>query len=562
MGRQEAELTTLPWSEYTHPDDLKIDLDLFAKFKAHEISSYSLKKRFIRADGEIVWVNMTIAPLQLGDEPWEKQNHLCLIENITTQINSQKALQESEQSKTVLLSNIPGMAYKCKIDKDWTLEFVSDGCFELTGYKPESLLYNKEVSFNNIIAIEYRDIVRKEVQRLVSQKSKYRFEYEIVTANNARKWVMELGQAIFNEKDTPEALEGILIDITEQKRRELQILYMNEHDYMTGLFNRKHFEEEMQKLNGQEHRPVSAIMTDINGLRLINDGVGYMEGDRLIKETAKILKRFCRKGDILARVGGDEFGFLLPNTDSKTAFELIQRIKNSCEAYNKKFKSKIFEINLSFGCSTGQSGESTVEDIVKQADEHMRNSKLLNSKSFHSEIISSMLAAVYAKSQETEEHAKRLAELSKKIGARLFLPQKKLDELELFAMLHDIGKIGIDDSVLKKPGKLNDEEWVIMKKHPEIGYRIAKSASELEPIAEYILTHHEKWNGKGYPKGLKGEEIHLLSRILAVVDAYDAMTEDRVYRKAMSKEEAIMEILANAGEQFDPEIAKIFIGII
>ena len=126
----------------------------------------------------------------------------------------------------------------------------------------------------------------------------------------------------------------------------------------------------------------------------------------------------------------------------------------------------------------------------------------------------------------------------------------------------DIGKIGIDDSVLKKPGKLNDEEWVIMKKHPEIGYRIAKSASELEPIAEYILTHHEKWNGKGYPKGLKGEEIPLLSRILAVVDAYDAMTEDRVYRKAMSKEEAIMEILANAGEQFDPEIAKIFIGII
>jgi HD-GYP domain-containing protein (c-di-GMP phosphodiesterase class II) len=126
-------------------------------------------------------------------------------------------------------------------------------------------------------------------------------------------------------------------------------------------------------------------------------------------------------------------------------------------------------------------------------------------------------------------------------------------------MLHDIGKIGIDNSILNKPGKLSKNEWEIMKKHSEIGYRIAMSSPELEPIAEYILAHHERWDGNGYPQGLKGEEIPLLSRILAVVDSYDAMTEDRVYRKAMTHQAAIEEIKKNAGTQFDPNIAQIFI---
>lgn len=126
-------------------------------------------------------------------------------------------------------------------------------------------------------------------------------------------------------------------------------------------------------------------------------------------------------------------------------------------------------------------------------------------------------------------------------------------------MLHDIGKMGIDDRVLNKPGKLTDDEWAIMKKHPEIGYRIAKSSPELEPIAEYILAHHERWDGKGYPQGLKGEEIPLLSRIVAVADAYDAMTEDRVYRKALTKEQTLDEIRKNIGSQFDPHIAQIFL---
>ncbi|MDD4076822.1 MAG: HD-GYP domain-containing protein, partial [Bacilli bacterium] len=169
---------------------------------------------------------------------------------------------------------------------------------------------------------------------------------------------------------------------------------------------------------------------------------------------------------------------------------------------------------------------------------------------------------VYARSQETEEHAERLQELSRLVGMKINLSEVELDELSLLAALHDIGKVGIDDTILKKPGKLTAEEWIEMKKHPEIGYRIAMASPELMSIANYILCHHERWDGKGYPQGLKGKQIPLLSRIISVIDAFDAMTQDRPYRQALSMEEALEEIRVNAGTQFDPEAARIFIEVI
>jgi HD-GYP domain-containing protein (c-di-GMP phosphodiesterase class II) len=214
---------------------------------------------------------------------------------------------------------------------------------------------------------------------------------------------------------------------------------------------------------------------------------------------------------------------------------------------------------LTLGCGTKAHQGESLEKAAKEAEESLHNHKLLNRKSTHSTILSSIMATMFERSQETEEHAMRLSRLSKAIGEKLNLPQKSLAELELFSMLHDIGKVGIDDRILNKPDKLNGEEWAVMKKHPEIGYRIAMSSPELEPIAEYILSHHERWDGTGYPQRRKGEDIPLLSRILAVADAYDAMTEDRVYRKALTKDEALEEIKNNAGTQFDPLIAKKFI---
>ena len=559
VGRSKEELTAMSWTEYTHPEDLPKDMNLFSQFKQGEIPGYSMSKRYIRPDGTPIWVNMTIAPLQVEGESEHNGKHLCLIEDITERIQAEQALQESERSKAVLLSHLPGMAYRCCNDRDRTMLFVSDGCFSLTGYQPDGLLNNKDLSYNALIAPEYREVIWKEWTRVIEQKRPFRLEYKIIPAGGNRKWVLEMGQAIYDKEGNVDALEGIVVDITDQKMRESQIQYMGDHDYMTGLYNRKYFEEIKVQMDTGDSLPISIVIADINGVRLINDAFGHAEGDRVIIETAYVLRGCCRKGDILARTGANEFSILMPNTDTAEAGEMLRQIKKACVRYNKTLKNRSYDISLSIGYATKASAVESIDQVAKAAEDYMHNRKLLDRRGSHSTLLSSIMATMYERSQETEEHAERLALLGKMIGNKLKLPQKSLNELELLSMLHDIGKVGIDDSILNKPGRLTSEEWAVMKKHPEIGYRIAMTSPELEPIAEYILSHHERWDGTGYPQGLKGESIPLLARILAVVDAYDAMTEDRVYRKAMTVEAAITEIRKNAGTQFDPEIARIFV---
>ncbi len=450
-----------------------------------------------------------------------------------------KELLESQRNKAVLLDNLPGMAYRCVCDRDWTMQFLSVGCFTLTGYKPENLINNKDISFNQIIAPEYRETLWGEWTRVLALREQFKFEYEIITSAGQRKWVLETGQGVFYENERVEALEGIIIDINESKQRLLQIQYMKDFDFMTGLNNRKYFEEEKVRLDKDEYLPLSVIIGDINGVRLINDTFGHAEGDRMIAEISKIIQCCCREGDVLARIGGDEFGILLPKTTLDEVNEILRMMKNALEEYHLFKADESRCINMSTGYGIREDMGQSIQEVCREAEEFMNKHKLLEHESYHSAIISTIMGTMYARSQETEQHAERLATLSKMIGQKLDLPQKSIDELELFAMLHDIGKVGIDDHILNNPGKLNDEEWVIMKKHPEIGYRIMMSTEELKYIADYILSHHERWDGKGYPRGLKGEDIPLLSRILAVADTYDAMTEDRVYRKALSREQAI-----------------------
>ena len=429
----------------------------------------------------------------------------------------------------------------------------------------ETFVGNEE---NNIIDKTDLDLFGHEMaflfRRMDSEmllQGKPRINEETVTYPDGTTVLLEtLKTPYFDHEGNILGLIGISRDIRERKKREEKILYLTYHDALTGLYNRTFFEEEISRLNANPLLPLSVIVGDINGLKLFNDAFGHEEGDKLLIHTAKILKDNCRNEDIIARIGGDEFCILLPHTDSQEAQLIIDCINKQCEEALKDAEKDSFYINISLGHATKLNAQETFERTFRIAEESMYRLKLLNSKSIHSSIITSIRTTIFEKSNETEAHAARLAELSRKLGKALGLEAKELTELELLSTLHDIGKISINDSILAKPGPLTESEWHEMKKHPEIGYRITQVSPELKTVSDYILCHHERWDGNGYPQGLSRENIPLLSRIIAVVDSYDAMTQDRVYRKAMTKDEAIAEIRKNAGTQFDPDISLVFIG--
>ncbi len=477
---------------------------------------------------------------------------------VTDRFKALQELERSERSKAVLLANLPGMAYRCKNDENWTMEFVSDGCYDLTGYMPESLIGNRDLSFNEVIDPDYRQELRAHWDRVIRTREKFKHEYPIITATGVAKWVLEQGQAIYDGKGNVEALEGLIIDITDQKLQQQEIEYLNWHDNLTGLHNRIYYEVAKQLLDNEENLPLSIIVGDVDGLKNINAEHGMATGDRILVRIGQIMSQHKGESDVLARTGGDTFSMILPNTSADEAYFIMREIALSLEVH---FSGTMGEVNvhLSLGFGTRTDMKEDIAAAEEMAEEYMQMRKLLERGSFQSTIIELFKVSMYERSRETEEHAERLAVMARAIGEKLDMTQRELDELELLATLHDIGKMSIDNQVLEKPGPLTPEEWEEMKKHPETGYRIAIANPGLETVAEYILSHHERWDGGGYPKGLVGEAIPLHSRILCIADSYDAMTTDRVYRKAMSKEKAMEEIERNAGTQFDPYLAHVFI---
>lgn len=350
----------------------------------------------------------------------------------------------------------------------------------------------------------------------------------------------------------------IMNDITIRKEKEKQLYYQSYHDRLTNIFNQYFFEEELMRVDKKKQLPICIILGDINGLKIINDTFGRAKGDELIKKTARILKHSLHDKGALCRYGGDEFAIILQKTEKADALKIISKMLRDC----KKSSTTIMPLNVTFGFSLKKSSDQNINDVVKEAENTMFEYKLSEGKSMRSTLILSLKKVLEERDYETKEHAERLIRLSVLLGKKINLDIIELNKLKLLAMLHDIGKISIPDNIVLKPGKLTPEEWEVMKKHSEIGYRIVESSPDLAQIAPGILYHHERWDGSGYPGGLKGGKIPIISRILAITDAYDAMISDRPYNKSISKEEALKELERCAGTQFDPYLIEKFFEII
>jgi len=403
------------------------------------------------------------------------------------------------------------------------------------------------------------DHLEKGLAEFIGLKSKgfSEAEYRVRDKDGHEYWISLSGTRINDN-----CYIAFCSDISDRKEKEERVEYLSYHDILTGIYNRAYYEEEINRLDTERQLPFSIIISDVNGLKLINDTLGYAAGDRILVETAKILRRYTRKEDILARTGGDEFSILLPRTSSQEAQTIVARIQEGCQECRIDYFKETILLSISVGYATKTMFSESFSHITKLAEDYMYRRKLLERESFHSSLLESLRTSLFERSHETEEHAARLISFSRDLGTAMNLRKEQLNDLELLSALHDIGKISIDNSILIKPGRLTDEEWLEMKKHPAIGYRIAMASTDLRSIADCILSHHERWDGNGYPQGISGESIPILSRILSVVDAYDAMTSDRPYRKAMTKEDAIAEISSNSGTQFDPEIASLFLTLV
>lgn len=349
----------------------------------------------------------------------------------------------------------------------------------------------------------------------------------------------------------------------DRKKLEERLTYLSMHDPLTGLYNRAYFTAELERLADPLFAPVGMLVGDLDGLKLINDTWGHQSGDSLLKAAAGILTANSPPNAIVTRIGGDEFVILLPNATLPALEMLARRITKSVDTYNTitpLTEGIVLSISLGFALATAC--PANLQDVFKTADNNMYREKLHRSQSNRSAIVQTAMKLLEARDFITEGHGDRLQQLVAHLGVLLRLPENRITDLKLLAQFHDIGKVGIPDHILFKPGKLTLEEFNQMKRHSEIGFRIAHASPDLSIIADYILKHHEWWNGTGYPLGINADNIPLECRILSIADAYDAMTNDRPYREALSHIQATHELRRFSGIQFDPDLIEPFVAIV
>ncbi len=439
-------------------------------------------------------------------------------------------------------------------DLEGRIQFVNPAAEKITGFKKADIL---DQPIDEILYTDVQNLVSYRLKKQDMIQANFLVENrerELISKDGHKKDIAETISLMKNKNKQVTGLVVIMRDISDKKKYQKMVENFSYTDYLTGLFNRRHMEKKLLELDQEKYYPLGLMFLDVNGLKLINDAFGHDQGDELLKKAAEIILAVSLEKMIVCRTGGDEFVVIVPNTSDKEMDALKRKIL-------KKSKQTIMEnchLSLAVGYAIKEDGTVDMKNVKIKADNAMYKDKLRTGKIMRQEIMAKIINRLNVEYEQEAMHAKRVAELCKLFAKKLQLNEREIKEIEMAARLHDIGKITLDSDLLKKKNLTKNEKELIHK-HPESGYQILKSVEDYANLAKYVLYHHEWWNGKGYPHGLKGEEIPLESRLIAIVDAFDAMVTGHVNRIPKTREQALLELKKYAGVQFDPTLVIDFV---
>jgi len=579
LGRDRARLLGARDNEITHPADRARDVELAWRILRGELDSVQLEKRFVRPDGSDVWAisNMTYLRDDEGTGiAWVGQwQDVTALRAVETELR-----RERDLSSAMLAAMHEGF---CLIDDDTVVQ-VNDAMCELVGWTRDEIIGHRwpylwvpedQVERQGRARARWREVEHGESDGFVlRRKDGRRFDASVTAALATGPGGESLGYVV------------TVRDISESKRHEAELARLATHDTLTGLVNHHRFHERLAEeiARGRRHgTPLSLAILDLDHFKQINDTCGHPAGDRVLAEVGARFRALTRAGEEIARVGGEEFAWLLPSTDGAAAYAAAERARVAVE--REPFDG-VGHLTVSIGVCEASDG-ADADELYRLADvalywakDHGRNivfrycaetaARLADESRSHSTATERRLRlrALHAIARMVEEghptshgHAERVADLAASLAERLDWPAEDVSALREAAILHDVGKIIVPKSVLLKPGRFTPEEWAQMRTHPIVADDMLDDVlSDVQRA--WVRGHHERWDGDGYPDGLAGTAIPVGARILAVADSWDVMTSARVYSGALTLDEAIGEVRRVAARQFDPHVAAALVALV
>jgi diguanylate cyclase (GGDEF)-like protein/PAS domain S-box-containing protein len=541
-----------------HYDDFP---DLPQKYKdAHQKAlkgqiSHGDRDPYPRANGSVDYTRWECRPWY--DASGIISGIVVYTEVITDQIQRELDLEKSRNFLKLVMDHLPIGISLNTTHPAVEFSYMNDLFAQIYGTTNEAL--QKKDGFWEAVYEEpaFRDEIRQRVLTDIESGDKARFKWENVPLTRKGKPTRYIN-AFMTQIPESNLVISTVIDVTDLNVRRLESEFNSTHDFLTGLRNRRQFSNDLDEWNIGFRGNLTLMMLDINGLKIINDTFGFIAGDEVLKHIGAILKRECEGFGTPYRIGGDEFAILLGD---KTT-EQTEALKQLIAAHVSDILDANIPISIAIGHATKKADDEDISLIIKEAESFMYKQKILDGRSHRNSAIKGILQTLTDKYEIEKRHSEGVSRFAVAIGEALELPNDDVRELKLAGMLHDIGKITVPDAILSKPGKLDADEYEAIKNHASRGYQILRAADEYSDLAIYCLTHHERYDGSGYPSGLKGEKIPLFSRIIAVADAFEAMTSRRPYRQPFTFEVAAAELSAHRGTQFDPKIVDVFLKIL